>query len=97
MGSGLRICRKCLPPGVGREEFFESLARYIERMDESVRVDQKIYEERLAQCRQCDKLRDGMCRLCGCFVELRAAQKVRKCPDLPARWKGVSDETEYFE
>ena len=34
-----------------------------------------------------ERLMSGMCRLCGCFVELRAVQKVRKCPDLPAKWE----------
>ncbi|MDO5135962.1 MAG: DUF6171 family protein [Eubacteriales bacterium] len=93
----LRICRKCLPPGKGREEYFESLGRYIQQMDESVKVDQETYEKRLAVCGSCEKLLDGMCRLCGCFVELRAAQRVRKCPDIPAKWKGVPDESQYSQ
>ena len=46
-----------------------------------------LYEKRLGICSSCERLMSGMCRLCGCFVELRAVQKVRKCPDLPAKWE----------
>ncbi|MDO5363377.1 MAG: DUF6171 family protein [Eubacteriales bacterium] len=84
----LRICRKCLP-GTDRDEYLENLAGYIERMDEEVKVSQPLYEERLSICASCQNLINGMCRLCGCFVELRAAQKVRKCPDIPAKWEKI--------
>ena len=70
-----------------KRAFYEDLSRYIQRMDEELKVDQQIYEKRLNICSTCDRLMNGMCRLCGCFVELRAVQKVRKCPDLPAKWE----------
>ena len=82
----VRICRKCLPESESRERYFEKLSSYIADLDESVKVEQQVYEERLRFCASCDKFLDGMCRLCGCFVELRAVQKVRKCPDLPPKW-----------
>lgn len=85
MGEPLRICRKCLP-GESEAEYFENLARYIERMDEDLKVDQQTYEHRLAMCRDCRRLMGGMCSLCGCFVQLRAVQKLRGCPDLPPKW-----------
>ncbi|MEE1190836.1 MAG: DUF6171 family protein [Blautia sp.] len=44
------------------------------------------YEQRLLMCRQCEHLLSGMCRKCGCYVEMRAAMKIRHCPDVPARW-----------
>lgn len=91
MGEPLRICRKCLP-GEDEEEYFENLARYIERMDDDLKVGQQTYEYRLAQCRDCCRLRGGMCSLCGCFVQLRAVQKARKCPDLPPKWEAEADE-----
>lgn len=87
MGSELRVCRKCLPERETEEEFFINLAGYIQRMDEEVKVDQQTYENRLSLCGSCKNLISGMCRLCGCYVELRAAQKVRKCPDVPAKWE----------
>ena len=79
MNGKLRVCRKCLPGQKNEEAFYEDLSRYIQRMDEELKVDQQTYEKRLGM--------SGMCRLCGCFVELRAVQKVRKCPDLPAKWE----------
>ena len=49
-------------------------------------LSQELYEKRLTICRDCPNILEGMCRLCGCFVELRAALKVRKCPDVVRRW-----------
>lgn len=68
-------------------DYFQDLEKYIAGLDESVRVDQELYEKRLKICGGCEHLTRGMCRLCGCFVELRAALKVRKCPALPCKWK----------
>ena len=87
MNGKLRVCRKCLLEQNNEEAFYEDLSRYIQRMDEDLKVDQRAYEKRLNICSTCDRLMNGMCRLCGCFVELRAVQKVRKCPDLPANWE----------
>ena len=97
MGRELRVCRKCLPGQEKEAAYFEKLTRYIQRMDESVKVDQRTYESRLAVCAECEKQLNGMCRLCGCFVELRAAQRARKCPDIPARWKGTENENGHSE
>ena len=41
---------------------------------------------RLSACAACDHLRDGLCALCGCYVEYRAALLNRRCPDIPGRW-----------
>ena len=87
MNGKLRVCRKCLSGQKNEEAFYEDLSRYIQRMDEDLKVDQQTYEKRLNICSTCDRLMNGMCRLCGCFVELRAVQKVRKCPDLPEKWE----------
>ena len=78
MNGKLRVCRKCLPGQKNEEAFYEDLSRYIQRMDEELKVDQQTYEKRLGICSSCERLMSGMCRLCGCFVELRAVQKVRK-------------------
>lgn len=86
MGEPLRACRKCILHADSKEEYFEKLDAYIANLDEDVRVNQKLYEERLGICRECPNMQNGICRLCGCFVELRAALKVRKCPDIAGRW-----------
>ncbi len=87
MREGLRVCRKCLLRELDEADYFQKLEQYIENLDETVRVDQHTYEARLSVCRTCENQMRGMCRLCGCFVELRAALRVRRCPDLPCRWK----------
>lgn len=86
MSSGLRICRKCMIRGESEEEYFRNLENYIARLEDDVRVGQDVYEERLKKCGQCRHLQKGMCRLCGCYVELRAALKVRRCPDTERKW-----------
>ena len=47
MNGKLRVCRKCLPGQNNEETFYEDLSRYIQRMDEDLKVDQQIYEKRL--------------------------------------------------
>jgi hypothetical protein len=35
---------------------------------------------RLNVCRECEKINQGTCLACGCYVEIRAALKNGKCP-----------------
>mgnify|MGYP000025854612 len=39
-----------------------------------------VYEDRLAVCKECKYLNEGLCGACGCFVELRAVIAVNRCP-----------------
>lgn len=75
-----RICRKCLTADMDQEEYFVNLHTYIANLDADIKVDSQKYNERLAVCKNCDLLADGMCRACGCFVELRAAIGKNSCP-----------------
>lgn len=75
-----RFCRKCLTRDMDKAEYFENLHTYIANLDEELKVGGALYEERLSLCKECDLLMDGMCRACGCFVELRAAMKKNACP-----------------
>ena len=85
-------CRKCLTRDMaGLEDYFLSLREYIANLNEEIRVPAALYEERLAVCRQCDLLLDGMCRSCGCYVELRAAVAKRACPW--DKWVAAEDGT----
>lgn len=63
-----------------------SVAEYIALLDAEEKADEAEYGRRLAVCRECDRLRDGTCSLCGCYVEARAAKARLRCPDVPARW-----------
>ena len=76
-----RYCRKCLTRDmVGKEEYFRSLREYIANLDPEFKADEALYEERLAVCKECDLLLEGMCRICGCYVELRAVVAKNICP-----------------
>ncbi|MGI5893753.1 MAG: DUF6171 family protein [Candidatus Merdivicinus sp.] len=84
------ICRRCLLKDMGDDEYYRTIAEYVQELSPSIKTPEKIYADRLQQCRDCANLINGMCRLCGCFVELRAAKKINSCPDSPPRWKSVS-------
>ncbi len=77
----LRVCRKCLTREmVGQEEYFRSLWEYIENLDIDVKASEDLYDKRLMICKECEMLLEGMCRSCGCYVELRAAVGKNGCP-----------------
>lgn len=76
-----RYCRKCLTRDmIGQEEYFKNLQEYIANIETELKVTEDLYEERLAVCKDCELLLEGMCRSCGCYVELRAAMKKNACP-----------------
>lgn len=62
------------------------IEKYKEAIKEADRVPAGIYEERLSVCKECDKLNEGTCGACGCYVELRALAKGGKCPY--KKWRG---------
>ncbi|MBQ9928716.1 MAG: hypothetical protein IJO65_12175 [Lachnospiraceae bacterium] len=87
----LRVCKKCLTRDMmDQAEYFKNLHEYIENLDEDVKVNQPLYEKRLMVCKDCNLLTDGMCRACGCFVELRAAVKKNACPY--EKWSAFKEE-----
>lgn len=80
-GSG-RVCRKCLTRDmIGEEEYFANLQEYIRNLDVDIKAEESLYETRLDICLSCDLLFQGMCRICGCYVELRAAITKNSCPN----------------
>ena len=52
----------------------------MDSLEEEEKASGQLYEERLSVCKQCDYLNAGMCKACGCYVEMRAAMKARICP-----------------
>lgn len=77
----LRSCKRCLTREMADQaEHFRFLRDYIDNMDSDIKAPERLYEERLALCRECEMLMQGMCRKCGCYVELRAAVTKRSCP-----------------
>lgn len=79
-------CMRCLLLEGSQTEELEKVRRLIALMPEDEKVSQTVYKSRLAACQACDALADGQCRKCGCYVELRAAQKDARCPGEQHRW-----------
>ena len=82
MAENYRYCKKCLMREMyDQEAFWATLKSHIDNIPEERKSSDELYEERLQICKECDLLIDGMCRRCGCYVELRAASRKNYCPD----------------
>ena len=81
-----RFCKKCLVRDFDEGELLRTLREYIARIDEDSKTPDEEYEERLGICTECDSLINGMCGVCGCYVELRAAVKNHYCPAVQKKW-----------
>ena len=81
-----RICKKCLIRETDQAKFFQNMFTYIANISEDDKTPDALYEERLAACKGCDQLLEGMCRICGCYVEMRAAMKKNYCPAFEPKW-----------
>lgn len=79
-------CRKCLLSEIDPDKVYKEIVDYINSLDAEVKVNDETYQSRLSFCRECDNLRDGMCVLCGCFVEVRAIKKISNCPSNQKLW-----------
>lgn len=97
-GQAPRFCRKCFLREMelrgGLKKSYEDMLERIEMMDPELRCTGAEYEARLAKCKKCEYLAEGMCGLCGCFAESRAAVKVNSCPATPKRWEAEVTEAE---
>ncbi len=92
MDSPRRYCRKCLLRDMPEADFFQSLQAYIAHIPQERKVPEPVLQRRLEICRSCDELVNGMCRQCGCYVEMRAVMRVRACPNVPAKWEREEEE-----
>jgi len=63
----------------GDEAFYADLSGPLAGIPPENRTPEDLYNKRLDICASCDKLYRGMCRACGCYVELRAAVKGQSC------------------
>ena len=77
-----RCLLKEADPDLGR-----IVAEYVDALPEEARVPEEVYRRRLTACEACDRLADGMCLDCGCYVEARAAKAGLRCPGVPAKWE----------
>ena len=79
-------CKKCLLSELNKDEYFKTILDYIAALPAEDKVSDAVYEERLSICKTCDALVNGMCKKCGCFVELRAAKLFMHCPNEQKLW-----------
>ena len=87
MDIGRGPCPRCLlRQAPGGEALAETIRQAIEALPEENRADAALVERRLALCQACPRLSAGLCALCGCYVEYRAAQRNRRCPEVPGLW-----------
>ena len=84
----MKICKRCLLEDMDENEYIRSLKEYIAAYPEEKKADEETVRQRLEICRSCDHLANGMCRKCGCYVELRCIKKESYCPDVPPKWAG---------
>lgn len=82
----IRECKRCLLKDMSTDEYYRTIQEYVDSLSPDVRAPREEYDHRLALCKECDCLINGMCRLCGCFVEARAAKASAHCPGTPPRW-----------
>lgn len=76
-----RTCKRCLTRELADQaKEFQTILDYIENLDTDIKSPDELYEERLSICKECDMLLGGMCRKCGCYVEVRAAVAKNYCP-----------------
>lgn len=80
------ICKKCIIEKIDRFGILESVRKKVELMPVEDKVSDEEYYRRLEICTECKDLNLGMCNLCGCFVEYRAAQINMHCPASGHKW-----------
>ena len=80
------VCIPCRKIGLSDSDYETLVRDYVAYIDEDIKTPEPLYQERLEVCSQCSFLQNGLCRLCGCFVMMRAAKIHNRCPDTPAKW-----------
>ena len=83
---GKPVCKRCLLAEVDPDGLYKKVGELIEALSEDVKCPDGEYRRRLEICRSCDGLQNGICRECGCFVELRAAARKNYCPSALKKW-----------
>jgi hypothetical protein len=82
------LCKRCLSSELPDGQYHKTIYEYIASMPEDDKAAPDEFRRRLAICKECDELVNGICRQCGCFVEARAAKKSKTCAMYPKNWSG---------
>jgi len=78
-------CRKCLL-NESMDIIYKTVKDYIESIPPEQKVVPAEYDRRLGICQECMHLVNGMCELCGCYVEIRAAKAMLHCVKSKEIW-----------
>ncbi len=83
---GKPVCKRCLLLETDPEGLFKKVSELISLIPEDIKTPEEEYGRRLEICKSCDGLQNGICKECGCFVELRAATRKNYCPSAYHKW-----------
>lgn len=78
-------CKKCLLLEAGESVTYTEIMAYVSTLDKAELVSDDVFRDRINHCRGCDELISGMCRKCGCYVEIRARLIGSNCPNYDNR------------
>ena len=81
----MQKCKKCLLLEAGEKVTYNEIMQYVSSLEKNLLASEETAEERLSICKECDNLISGMCKKCGCYVEIRARLKDSVCPDYDNR------------
>jgi len=82
----MKPCRKCLLSETNEVEFFKHVQAYVDNIPPEQKTLPPEYKRRLELCKACNHLINGMCILCGCYVEVRAAKVEQHCVSSSDIW-----------
>jgi hypothetical protein len=75
-----KICKRCLLKDLSYEQYEAIILNGLEALPKEDLTDGSESQRRLEVCKECERLNQGTCLACGCFVEIRAALKKGRCP-----------------
>ena len=73
-------CIRCLLRDLDQKAALKQVTAYRERLPVQQRANKELFEERLSICRDCKRLRLGVCQKSGYYVEASAYDKTKHCP-----------------
>ena len=73
-------CTRCLLKDYSKEVYEHLIVEGLKALPAEDLANGDVTAARLSVCEACEKLNQGTCLACGCYVEIRAALKAGKCP-----------------
>ena len=75
-----KICTRCLLKDFSKEDYDKIIVSGLSALPAGELVSEDVTARRLDICKDCEKINQGTCLACGCYVEIRAATRKGKCP-----------------